>query len=144
MSPAPGIKQPADDGKLMPKKKKAKEGTKVKKVLTQSVDEVLDCTDGAALVQRHLELGPDILNAYVTVTFANFYIAWLPNPDLFVPPSGPVLDYLERGSRLLGMTKVADLVKGEFVEALKAFRDGPVELDTSAVNNATAMNLLMP
>jgi hypothetical protein len=112
--------------------------------LGDPAEEVLTCQDGAAVLEKHLALGTDSVHAIVTLLFASFWVALMEEEEPFETPGQPVLDYLERACRIIGMNQVADLLKINFKAALQAFRESPIYVDENTEKNAKAINLLLP
>ncbi len=110
----------------MPRKKHTKISAteNLVEALSDPAEEVLTCHDGASMLEKHLSLGTDSVHAIVTLLFASYFVALLDEEDeTFETPPPPVLDYLERACRVIGLTEVAHLVKPNFRAAMEAFRD---------------------
>jgi hypothetical protein len=118
-------------------------GNPVEEFFADAVEAVFNCTDGAAMVQKHMQFGVEALHAYVTLVFASLMVAKLESPETFGEPAQPTIDYLVRACRLLGLAKVADAFSSGIDAALDAFRDAPVDLDIASAKNARAMDLLI-
>ncbi len=112
------------------------------------VDEVLQCTDGRALVKEHLSRpgGAQILFFATSATFQSYQMEDVASGEFEQPPEA-VLEYLEFGARALGMTDVASTVRVNFPASIMLFDETLRGLDGDAIgraiSNAKAMEFLL-
>jgi hypothetical protein len=107
------------------------------------VEELLTCTDGPALVRKHLSINPAAVILGVITIFGGLEAGETLNCFDFLVPDEPTLDYLEEGLRILGLPDVADSVHTDLYGALIRFRKVCPSVNIELMQqNAAAMQLL--